>query len=124
MRTWAFWGVLVRSGASRGLLGRLAASWSVLGRPEASWDRSEAFWHRSEAAFYGVLGGCTQNAQSMCYFCTILSLFWFPRSPGGHARPATAYGRNVGSYVPAKSYIPAKSYVLVKAYVLATLPPR
>ena len=64
-------GVLGRFGAfwsGPGLLGRLGASWSVLGRPEASWDRSEAFWHRSEAAFYGVLGGGTQNAQSMCYF--------------------------------------------------------
>ena len=73
-RSGAFWCVL-----ERGLLGRLGASWSVLGRPEASWDRSEAFWHRSEAAFYGVLGGGTQNAQSMCYFCTISSVSEEPR---------------------------------------------
>ena len=57
--------------AHLGVLGRVGAFWSgpgLLGRlgPEASWDRSEAFWHRSEAAFYGVLGGRTQTAQSVC----------------------------------------------------------
>ena len=58
--------------AHLGVLGRFGAFWSgafwgALRRPGAFWDRSEAFWHRSEAAFYGVLGGGTQNAPGMCY---------------------------------------------------------
>ena len=100
----AFW-----SGASLGVLRRPGAFWGVPKRLGTVPKRSGIVVRRRSMASWA-------EAPKTRKACVIFVRFYrFPKNPGAHARPATAYGRNVGSYVPAKPYVPAKSYVPVKA---------